>query len=93
MLSVVIPAHNEEGCISSTVQHLHLELHLQNIPHETILVDDGRTNSTWSTLLGLFAFLQRRPDKIFEIALVQNSRALWQQTNTEPWDKSRMPHC
>jgi dolichol-phosphate mannosyltransferase len=53
LLSVVIPAHNEEGCISSTVQHLDLELHLQNIAHEIIVVDDGSTDSTWLTLLSL----------------------------------------
>jgi dolichol-phosphate mannosyltransferase len=30
-LGVVIPAHNEEGCIASTVEHLQLELRLQNV--------------------------------------------------------------
>ena len=50
LLSVVIPAHNEEGCISSTVEHLHLELRLCNIPHEIIVVDDGSTDSTWQRL-------------------------------------------
>ena len=34
LLSIVIPARNEAGCILSTVQHLHLELELQNVPHE-----------------------------------------------------------
>ena len=29
LLSVVIPARNEEGCIAATVEHLHLELRLQ----------------------------------------------------------------
>jgi hypothetical protein len=32
LLSVVIPARDEEGCIASTVEHLHLELRLQNAP-------------------------------------------------------------
>src|ERR1700739_3704327 len=53
LLSVVMPAHNEEGCISSTVEHLHLELRLQKIPHEIIVVDDASTDSTWETLLSL----------------------------------------
>jgi len=53
LLSVVIPAYNEEGCISSTVEHLHLELRLQKIPHEIVVVDDGSTDSTWATLLEL----------------------------------------
>src|SRR4029434_3124527 len=41
LLSVVIPARDEEGCIASTVEHLHLELRLHNIAHEIIVVDDG----------------------------------------------------
>ncbi len=49
-LSVVIPARNEEGCIAATVEHLHLELRLQQIPHEIVAVDDGSTDSTWSLL-------------------------------------------
>jgi dolichol-phosphate mannosyltransferase len=46
LLSVVIPAKNEEGCIASTVEHLHLELRLHNIPHEIIVIDDGSSDRT-----------------------------------------------
>jgi dolichol-phosphate mannosyltransferase len=53
LLSVVIPAHNEEGCIASTVEHLHLELRLQNVPHQIVVVDDGSTDATWQKLLSL----------------------------------------
>lgn len=53
LLSVVIPAHNEEGCIAATVEHLHLELRLNGVPHEIIVVDDGSSDSTWAILQGL----------------------------------------
>jgi dolichol-phosphate mannosyltransferase len=51
LLSVIIPARNEEGCIASTVEHLHLELRLHGIPHEIVVVDDGSDDQTW-TILG-----------------------------------------
>ena len=50
LLSIVIPARDEEGCIASTVEHLHIELRLQNIPHEIVVVDDGSTDRTWEIL-------------------------------------------
>jgi dolichol-phosphate mannosyltransferase len=53
LLTVVIPARDEAGCICSTVQHLNLELRLQKVPHEIIVVDDGSSDSTWQLLQDL----------------------------------------
>jgi dolichol-phosphate mannosyltransferase len=50
LLSIVIPARDEEGCIAATVRHLHLELTLHKIPHEIVVVDDGSSDRTWEIL-------------------------------------------
>ena len=65
-LSVVIPARDEEGCIASTVQHLHLELELHHVPHEIVVVDDGSTDNTWP-------ILQELCQRITELKPVQNT--------------------
>lgn len=49
-LSVVIPCRDEEGAISSTLEHLDLELRLRGVPHEIVVVDDGSSDSTWAVL-------------------------------------------
>ena len=65
MLSVIVPARDEEGCIASTVQHLHLELDLRGVPHEIIVVDDGSTEHTWE-------ILQEKQAKFRELKPIQN---------------------
>ena len=50
LLSVVIPARNEAACIASTVEHLHVELRLHQVPHEIVVVDDGSDDATWDVL-------------------------------------------
>ena len=53
VLSVVIPAHNEEGCIESTVRALHERLSAEKIAHEILVVNDNSSDQTEPILLAL----------------------------------------
>lgn len=68
LLSVVIPARDEEGCIAATVEHLHVELRLRGVPHEIVVVDDGSRDRTWEILSDL-------QTRIAALAPVQNTGA------------------
>jgi dolichol-phosphate mannosyltransferase len=63
--SIVIPARDEEAAITTTVQHLHVELAHHDIPHEIVVVDDGSTDGTW-------AALQRLKESVPEVRPVKN---------------------
>src|SRR6202034_483262 len=65
LLTVVLPARDEEGCIASTVEHLHLGLRIHNIAHEIIVVDDGSTYHSAEIATALSA-------RILEARLVEN---------------------
>ncbi|HXR31184.1 MAG TPA: glycosyltransferase family 2 protein [Solirubrobacterales bacterium] len=49
-LSVVIPAHNEEGTVAETVEGLVATLSREGIEHELIVVDDSSTDRTAATV-------------------------------------------
>ena len=65
LLSVVIPAKDEEGCIVSTVEHLFVELRLKDVPHEIVVVDDGSVDNTWQ-------LLEEARDRIPTLVPIQN---------------------
>jgi len=65
LFSVVIPARDEEHSLPSTVEQLHLEFSLNNVPHEIIVVDDGSQDKTWEVL-------QRLKEKIPTLNPIQN---------------------
>jgi dolichol-phosphate mannosyltransferase len=52
-LSIVIPAHNEEGCIEKTVRDLNEELSAAGISHEILVVNDNSTDGTEQILVAL----------------------------------------
>jgi dolichol-phosphate mannosyltransferase len=65
LLSIIVPARDEEGCIAFTVEHLHLELRLNRIAHEIIVVDDGSADRT-------AAIVTELGERIPEARLVKN---------------------
>ena len=50
MLSVVIPAHNEEASIPATVAAIYAALYEAGIAHEVLVVDDHSRDGTWAVL-------------------------------------------
>lgn len=49
-LSIVIPAHNEEGCIQGTVEALYDKLSAERIDHEILVVNDNSKDHTEAIL-------------------------------------------
>lgn len=54
-LSIVIPAHNEEGCIAGTVEALITTLTTERIDHEVLVINDNSKDKTETLLKELGA--------------------------------------
>lgn len=52
-LSIVMPAHNEEGCIEPTIEHIIDVLSGQAISYEILVVNDNSRDATETILQGL----------------------------------------
>lgn len=50
MLSVVIPAYNEEKLIAKAVERIGAVLRAPDIPYELVFVDDGSADQTWAEI-------------------------------------------
>ena len=55
MLSVIIPAYNEEPMIKKTVVTISSLLQKEKIPYELLFVDDGSTDKTWDIISSISA--------------------------------------
>lgn len=53
LLSIVMPARDEEGSVGTTVEHLHATLKARGIAHEIVVVNDGSKDGTWALLQSL----------------------------------------
>lgn len=62
MLSILIPAHNEEGSIAETIEALEKAFETVPIQHEILVVDDHSTDNTLGVLQNL---MQKYPDLRF----------------------------
>ena len=62
MLSVVLPAYNEEQMIKKTSQVVGDLLEKEQIPYELVFVNDGSKDHTWEKILELKeeSFMGRR---------------------------------
>ena len=52
-LSVIIPAHNEEGCLERTLRNLDEKLLAEKIDHELVVINDGSSDKTGEILASL----------------------------------------
>jgi dolichol-phosphate mannosyltransferase len=68
LLSVIIPARDEEESLPSTLDDIHTTLSAEGVPHEIVVVDDGSRDRTWGVLQDLKA-------KIPTLAPTQNKGA------------------
>jgi dolichol-phosphate mannosyltransferase len=74
-LSVVIPAHNEEGCIESTVRNLHHALLAEPLSFEILVVNDNSKDRTEEILkqlgqeLGSLRVINNTPPNGFGFAI------------------------
>jgi dolichol-phosphate mannosyltransferase len=55
LLSVVIPARDEEESLPATLRDIHTTFAAVSVPHEIIVVDDGSKDATWAVLQNLKA--------------------------------------
>ncbi len=66
LLSVVIPARDEEESLPATLRDLYAAFSRAGVPHEIVVVDDGSSDRTW-------AVLQELKNEVPTLAPTQNT--------------------
>lgn len=65
-LSILMPAHNEEGCIENTIIGIHNQLNSKGIVHEILIINDNSSDNTEG-------ILRRLSETISEVRYVNNT--------------------
>ncbi|MBR3165186.1 MAG: glycosyltransferase, partial [Lachnospiraceae bacterium] len=53
MLTVILPAYNEEEMVACAADAISQILTREDIPYEILFVDDGSTDGTWAGIMNL----------------------------------------
>lgn len=64
MISIVIPAYNEESSIGETIGTCHKTMSVQPHPYEIVVVDDGSSDNTFAVAVGAGAKVVRHPHNV-----------------------------
>ena len=76
-LSIVMPAHNEEGCIEDTILKFSKTLKKSNIPHEILVINDNSKDKTEEILKKLqkkiegLRYINNSPPNGFGFAVIK----------------------
>lgn len=77
MLSLIIPAHNEEGCIKKAVKIFNEKLLEENINHEILVINDNSKDNTEKILKKLqkevkeLRYINNEPPNGFGLAIIK----------------------
>lgn len=64
MITIVIPAYNEESSIGETINTCRKIMSAQSLPYEVVVVDDGSSDNTHSIALDAGARVVRHPHNV-----------------------------
>lgn len=77
VLSVVLPAYNEELMIEKTCNVLHEILSNAGISYELVLINDGSTDNTWNEILKAGEKIRTYWESVFPVILAKKP-LFWQ---------------